>query len=167
MRLNLASGLHPSSGLDVDHDVWVDVDLPWEGVDHPHVFGNGFALPFRDAAFDAAYVGHVLEHVEYGDVAAVLLELKRVLARGAVVAVVGPDIDKAEATDQPEHILRAIDTLSEGFGGHKWVATEALTVGAMWAVFPDARACPVSMIDQPAWPNPSTAPWQCAVLAHA
>lgn len=162
MRLNLASGTHPT-----DLPGWVNVDLPWDGVVDPDVYGDAFALPFRTGSFEAAYVGHVLEHVPWGDLPAMLGEVRRVLAPGAVVAVVGPDIELAIATCQPEWLLRAIDTLGGGPGGHKWVATETLTVEALRAVFPTAAAVPVGRVAPPEWPNVSTAPWQCAALAHA
>lgn len=162
MKLNLASGLHPT-GL----PGWLNVDLPWDGVTGADVYGDAFALPFRCGAFDAAYLGHVLEHVPWGMLPVMLGEVRRVLHHGAPLAVVGPDIDKAVETGQPDWLLRAIDTLGEGAGGHKWVATEALTVDAMRTVFPNTRPVPVASIDAPDWPNVSTAPWQCAALATA
>lgn len=162
MKLNLASGLHPTQLPD-----WVNIDLPWEGVATPHVYGDAMRLPFRDAAFDTAYVGHVLEHIEWDAIPAMLAELRRVLQPGATVAFVGPDIERAISTGQPEWLLRAIDTLNTGPGGHKWVADENLTVTAVRTTFPAAVAISVADIDQPEWPNPTTADWQCAVLATA
>lgn len=162
MKLNIASGLHPTN-----LPGWVNVDLPWAGVVGADVYGDAFALPFRAGCFDAAYIGHVLEHIPWDLLPVMLGELRRVLAPGATVAVVGPAIDLAVRTGQPEWLLRAIDTLGEGAGGHKWVATEALTVEALAVVFPDAVPVPVTMFAPPRWPNPSTAPWQCAALAHA
>lgn len=162
MKLNLAHGTHPSADPE-----WLNFDLPWEGVIGADVYGDAFVLPFRDGAFTAAYVGHFLEHIPWDLLPVVLAELRRVLRAEAEVAFVGPCIDKAVATGQPDWLLRAIDVLSDGPGGHKWVATEALTVDAVRAVFPNARAVPVADVDAPEWPNPTTAPWQCAVRAAA
>ena len=146
---------------------WVDVDLPWEGVVDPTVHADGFALPFRAKAFGGAYLGHVLEHIEWDRIPIFLAELQRTLTAGSVVAVVGPDVERAVRTNQPPNIISAIVTLSQGPGGHKWVATEELTLEALRTSFEVVRAVPVATIRPPTWPNPSTAGWQCAALAVA
>lgn len=164
MRLNLASGTWPTT-----LDGWLNVEIPWDGVkiDGLFVWGNALALPFADHTFDGAYCGHVLEHATYDEeLPRMLAEVLRVCRHGAPVMVVGPDIDKAVATDQPEFLLRAIDTLGDGPGGHKWVSTEALTVRALVdAGFCEVIPQDVTTVAPPEYPNVSQAPWQLAVLA--
>lgn len=159
MKLNLAHGTHPT-GL----PGWLNVDLPWDGVRGADVYADAFSLPFRDAAFEAAYVGHFLEHVEWDLIPAVLAELRRVLMVPALVMFVGPDIDRARAQGEPQLILDAITSLGGGPGGHKWVATEALTAEAVERGGFSAVPWPVAAVTSPDWPNPTTAAWQCAVL---
>lgn len=159
MKLNLGSGQWPTDLPD-----WVNTDLPWEGVKPPDVWGDAFDLPFPDNTFEAAYVGHVLEHVEWDLIPVFLGELRRVLKTPALVMFVGPDIERARETGQPQSILDAITDLNGGPGGHKWVATEALTVEAVERGGFAAVPWPIANIAPPDWPNPTTAPWQCAVL---
>jgi hypothetical protein len=66
-------------------DDWLNVDRFYP-VD---VIADARTLPFGDGAFDRAYLGHLLEHVDRIDVGAVLHEARRV---AAVIAVVVPDI---------------------------------------------------------------------------
>lgn len=163
MKLNFASGLHPTV-----LPGWVNVDLLWHGVTRPHVYADGFALPFHAGSFDAAYLGHVLEHIDFDVLPALGVELRRVLRPCAVVMTVGPDIDKARATNQPPSILESIADLYGGPGGHKWVATEGLTVEACVRLgLIRVAAVDVAEVMSPDWPNPTCAPWQCAVVAVA
>jgi predicted SAM-dependent methyltransferase len=167
VKLNIGSGTHPSSGLAVDHEEWVDVDLPWDGVISPHIYAVVFALPFPTGVFDAAYLGHVLEHLAREAVSDALSEIRRTMKPGAQLVIVGPASDLAVTTGQPDWLLRDIDTLKAGPGGHKWVATEALTLEVVRSVFVDARLVDVVEVDVPEWPNASTAAWQCALVATA
>lgn len=171
MNLNVASGLHPTV-----LPGWVNIDLPWDGVKRPTVYGDAFRLPFRDRVFGRAYVGHFLEHLWREQIGAFVAELSRVMVPGGEVMVVGPDIAKAVETGQPVSILRAIigdeqgrplGSQLDGPGAHKWVATEALTVRAMTdAGLTDVRPVDVADVVPPVWPNVSQAPWQCAVTAR-
>lgn len=171
MNLNVASGQHPTSLAG-----WVNIDLPWNGVTGPHIYGDAFRLPFRSRTFDRAYVGHFLEHLWREQIAAFVGELGRVMRPGGEVMVVGPDMAKAIETDQPVSILRAIvgdepgrplGSALDGPGAHKWIATEALTVRAMReAGLQDVVPVDVADIAPPVWPNVSCAPWQCAVAAR-
>lgn len=160
-RLNIASGNHPSGawGWDVDLHFAADVQA------------NVSTLPFPDATFTAAYMGHFLEHVPWEVMPSLLAEVRRVLVPGAVVAAVGPCIHLAIQTGQPPWLIDAIlsdpRTVNIQPGvHHAWTPTEELTVAAMeWGGFTSVRAVPIAAVDRPEWPNPTTAPWQCAVLA--
>lgn len=161
MRLNVASGNHPSG------DWGVDVDLNFAA----DVMADVRTLPFRDRAFTAAYMGHFLEHVPWEAIPSVLAEVRRTLVPGAEVVAVGPCIHRAIETDQPPWLIDAIlsdPSTVDGTGiHHAWTPTEALTVAAVQrGGFVDVEAVPVGAVDRPAWPNPSTAPWQCAVRGN-
>jgi predicted SAM-dependent methyltransferase len=154
--LNVASGEHPAPG-------WVNFDfLPQRQLD---LRADLFHLPFPDATFDKVYVGHTLEHLDWHTIPAALTELHRVMAPDAELMVVGPDIERALIQHQPRWLIDAIliDGPGSGPGGHKWTATALTTVIAVRTVFPNAREVPVKTVDMPAWPNPTTAGWQCAV----
>jgi len=106
------------------------------------------------------------EHVEWDALPVVLAELRRVLVRGSTVMFVGPDIVRARATGQPQHILDAITDLQGGPGGHKWIADEKLTLRAVErGGFRNAKPVPIASVTNPPYPNPTTAEWQCAIEA--
>lgn len=156
--LNVASGTHPSAG-------WLNFDyLPQDGL---QLRADVSRLPFPDATFGKVYVGHTLEHIPWEAVPEVLGEIRRVMTVGGRLAVVGPDIERALQLDVPRWLLDAIlvDGPESGPGGHKWTATGLMTKVAVQTVFPGAAEVPVTAVDKPEWPNPTTAEWQCAVLA--
>lgn len=165
MKLNVGSGEHPTT----DMADWVDVDLIWYGVKPPHgVHGDAFSLPFRDDAFDAAYLGHTLEHIWREDLARLGEELRRVLADNAEVIVVGPDMDRACEQHQPDWLLSAIvgESNMAGPGGHKWPPTEAATIAACELMgLKDIRPWRLELTMRPHWPNVSTASWQTCLKA--
>jgi SAM-dependent methyltransferase len=51
--------------------------------------------PFDDNYFDAAYMGHVLEHLPWDDVAPFIQDILRTVKPGAPVLIAGPDSTKA------------------------------------------------------------------------
>ena len=154
--LNVASGTHYAPG-------WLNFDLlPQDQLD---LRASIFDLPFPSSSFSRVYLGHVLEHLEWHSVPAALTEVRRVTRDRGTVMVVGPCIERAVKTTQPQWLLDAIvaDPPGTGPGGHAWTATEHLTVLAIQAAGLPAQAVPVASVDRPEWPNPSTAAWQCAV----
>lgn len=164
MRLNLASGQHPTA-----LPGWINLDLPWGGVDRPHVYADGRRMPFPDGCFEAAYLGHFLEHLPWESLAGALADLHRVLRPRSPVMVVGPAIERAVSQQEPQFILEAIiGEGDEGPGGHQWVATERLTLRAMClAGLTDVSRVDVATVLPPEWPNPTTAAWQCAGLGYS
>ncbi len=157
-RLNVASGNHPSGP-------WgVDFDLNFDG----NVRADARWLPFAAHSFEEAYMGHFLEHVPWGDIPAVLGEIRRTLQHGATAMAVGPCIFKAMHTAQPDWLIDAIlcdpQTTEPPGIHHAWTPTEKLTVEAMIrGGFVNVEPVPIASVDRPRWPNPSIAPWQCAV----
>jgi hypothetical protein len=103
----------------------------------------------------------------------VLAEIRRVMAPGAEAVAVGPCIHRAMATGQPQWLVQAIlcdpRTVDVHPGvHHAWTATEELTAEAMrLGGFTDVSVLDVQSVVPPTWPNPSQAPWQCAVRAVA
>lgn len=171
LRLNLGPGAHYAPD-------WVNIDrhdLPHH--DHrPDVLHDILiGLPFDDASCEQVYAGHLLEHIPYDRVPALIAECWRVLALGGRLAVVGPDIEAAVRTKQPRWLLEDIvgaPTPDAPGLGHEWVCT-AFT--ALWIVRAGlelvgadpkaAELVPVESVTPPTWPNPSTAAWQFALLA--
>jgi SAM-dependent methyltransferase len=58
-------------------------------------------LPYPDAAFEAAFGSHVLEHLTPGEAESVLRELHRVLRPGGIVRIAVPDLDRVIAEYDP------------------------------------------------------------------
>jgi predicted SAM-dependent methyltransferase len=77
--LDIGSGFHPKGT--------VNIDLGREF--RPTVIAEARKLPFRDSAFDEAYLSHVLEHVV--DPENILKETHRVLKAGGCVRIVFPN----------------------------------------------------------------------------
>ena len=161
-RLNVASGNHRSNGWGWDVDLYFPADVQ----------ADAGALPFPDEVFEAAYLGHWLEHLPWQSIPSVLGEVRRTLAHGAEVAVVGPCVHLAIQTAQPTWLIEAIlsdpRTVDVNPGvHHAWTPTAELTAEAvLLGGFTDVQVVDVSLVDKPAWPNPTTAAWQCAVLAR-
>jgi len=86
--LNAGCGTHYAQG-------WVNVDV-WESdTTKPDVVVKpGQPYPFDDNTFDAAYLGHVIEHIPWNDVPKFLTDISRVVKPNAPILVVGPDVYK-------------------------------------------------------------------------
>lgn len=171
-RLNLGPGNHYALG-------WLNVDkydLPHH--DHrPDLMADVLdGLPLESRTFDQVYAGHVLEHIPYDKVPHVVAECWRLLRSGGRLAVVGPCIELAIRTKQPQWLLEQIvgEPTPENPGlGHEWAPTGLLTFEAVRdglnrspAIIADLRMVPVAEVAPPEWPNPCVDGWQCAILAR-
>lgn len=159
--LNIGSGPHYMPG-------WINVDLYADDAD---VRCNASNLPYRSWTFDRVYLGHVLEHNElFAAVPEILREVARVCVPSATIAVVGPCMDKARATRQPEWLLKQMGrqpSPTKPGAGHEWTSTTELTLLALEYVGYEAiKEVPVASILRPEWPNQVTAPWQFAITAR-
>lgn len=86
--LNAGCGTHYAQG-------WVNVDVWQSPTTKPDVVAEpGKPYPFEDNYFDAAFMGHVLEHIPWPEVPAFLDDISRVVKPGAPILVVGPDVYK-------------------------------------------------------------------------
>ena len=86
--LNAGCGTHYAQG-------WVNVDIWEDDNTHPDIVAKaGEPYPFEDAYFDAVYLGHVIEHIDWSAVPSFLLDMNRVAKPDAPILIVGPDVLK-------------------------------------------------------------------------
>ena len=84
--LNVGCGTHYAKG-------WLNIDV-WESdTTRPDVrVEPNQPYPFPDDHFDAIYLGHVLEHVDWAYLPHLLSDIQRVAKPDAKILIVGPDI---------------------------------------------------------------------------
>lgn len=163
-RINVGCGEFPAPGW-LNLDAWHDAaDLRWNAVD---------GLPELERV-DRIYAGHVLEHLPRGEVSAVLVRWREHpgVHAGTVLAVVGPDCDRAEAMHaagelSAEELRGAVEGACRWPGdAHLWrstgPATAELLAGAGWV----ARRATLERIAADGWPVTSLARWQLGYLAR-
>jgi predicted SAM-dependent methyltransferase len=86
--LNAGCGTHYATG-------WVNCDVWSSDTTKPDVVVEaGQPYPFPDGHFDAIYLGHVIEHIDWRDVPRFLSDMRRIAKPGAPILVVGPDVLK-------------------------------------------------------------------------
>jgi SAM-dependent methyltransferase len=88
MLLNAGCGTHYAQGW-VNTDVWVSETTKPDVKVTP-----GEPYPFEDNTFNAAFLGHVLEHMPWSDVSKFLKDISRIVKPGAPILIVGPDVFK-------------------------------------------------------------------------
>lgn len=177
-KLHVGSGPHYVEG-------WVNLDLNnFDGwAKQPDVLGDVFDMHmFEDDTFDRLYCGHLLEHLAWERVPEALREMSRVCKPDAVMCFVGPCLDKAKKTNQPQWLIDEIAVgwddpttnpdFLEGFP-HLWSATtdltkEALELGGLVNI----KEHPINTIKLPEWANTAPADprsgagmWQVAFTA--
>ena len=166
--LNLGCGDHAHLG----GDAWLNVDrhdLPhWQ--QPPDVIANVLTgLPFPPGRFSSVYLGHILEHLDFHEEIPVLwAELQRVCRPGAVIRVVGPCVDKAQALGLDPGWIATWSQPSDDPSGcvHRWTPTTDATMSAVRQLDPQASEIPVWSVQPPDWPNAAPdAAWQVAVAA--
>ena len=86
--LNAGCGTWYADGW-INTDVWED-----ENTKPDLVVKSGEPYPFPDNHFDAIFLGHVLEHIDWDDVPVFLMDMKRIVKPEAPILVVGPDVIK-------------------------------------------------------------------------
>lgn len=161
--LNIGSGPHYAEG-------WVNLDLNTheDWAKQADVIASVYDMPFENEEFDRVYMGHLLEHLVYDKIPEAIAEVRRVSKPGSEIMVVGPCLELAKKTNQPTWLLKDIEAhgdTNSGFG-HAWTPTESLTVDILKrSGLNNVKAVSISTVTKPRWPNPTTAPWQCAVQA--
>ena len=134
----------------------------------PDVVAHSSSLPFEDRSVTAVYCGHLLEHLELGDeLQATLREVRRVLAHGCRLCVVGPDYDRAFANPEWHDVVPGIIRGGNRWPGdaHRWLSTGPRTVKAVRPLFPAATEVPIGSLL--GWPVVDTVGWQFALFAEA
>ena len=86
--LNVGCGTHYAKGW-VNADTWENHDIRSDVKVTP-----GEPYPFEDNTFDAVYLGHVLEHIAWPQVATFLKDISRVAKADAKILITGPDVYK-------------------------------------------------------------------------
>ena len=86
--LNAGCGTHYANG-------WVNTDV-WESpTTTPDIkVTPNEPYPFEDNTFDAIFLGHVVEHIRWDDVAFFMRDMQRIAKPGAPFLLVGPDVYK-------------------------------------------------------------------------
>lgn len=172
LYLNIGSGVHPAP------EPWLNVDANSPDDWNVDVVASALDLPFEDGCADRVYFGHILEHLSYEvDAPQALREAWRVLRVGGELGVVGPAMDLALKTGQPQGIIDAIkitpvdpdyqyDSNTPAGLGHLWEANVDNTYALVKSVFPNALLVSVELISrQTQWPNTEVSPWQVAIVA--
>lgn len=173
MKLNVGCGPHRAEG-------WLNIDVV-SVPDHdivPDLVAPANAIPLPDGSAECIYLGHMLEHVRWEEVAQVLGEMRRLLAPGGQLAVVGPDTRRAMAMWRDGEIDdEALDAIVEneasyqGAGDwdgarHQWNCHSDRVVLALHrAGFVSIAPVPIASDKLDDWPVVSRIGWQCAVLA--
>lgn len=86
--LNAGCGTHYAQG-------WVNVDIWEDDNTKPDVRAEaGKPYPFEDDYFDAIYLGHVIEHIDWSDVPTFIMDMVRMAKPDAPILIVGPDVLK-------------------------------------------------------------------------
>jgi SAM-dependent methyltransferase len=74
---------------------WTNVDIWEDDNTKPDIVAEaGKPYPFEDNEFDAVYLGHVLEHIDWHGVEPFLRDINRVAKPGAPILITGPDVLK-------------------------------------------------------------------------
>lgn len=181
-RLNVGCGPFYVEG-------WLNLDVTFiPGEITPDVVWPAESAPSFESDFDQIYMGHVLEHIPWDKVQYHLRSLRRELAPGGQLLVVGPDVlrsldlwrqgridhnlllatmeDEVDATRSGE--LEDYTFVEERWEGsrHHWNAHEARVARAMIdAGFDSVTGVPITEVG-PEWPLVSDAAFQCAVLGQ-
>jgi hypothetical protein len=166
VRLNVGCGDHYADG-------WTNLDLNPGDTVRPDVVGSLTELPPQISGVTAVYCGHVLEHLPFYSLASALRGLWARCVPGATVALVGPDVDRANLLHERGEITA--ETLHGAIHGagrwhgdeHLWACTEQLLLDVARVSGLDARPVPIGSPELDAFPVVSRAPWQCAILGAA
>ena len=152
--INIGSGQHYAEG-------WLNTDIiPTDKGKQPDLFLNihDYKTTFTQHEFRKAYVGHVLEHIPLDEMTDVIQSIAYIAKE---IMVVGPCIEKAIATDQPQFLLDSIaapkDTNSHPWS-HKWTPTEELTFNLIKQAGYDPVIVEIKTVKKPEWPSPTSAP---------
>jgi predicted SAM-dependent methyltransferase len=165
MTYSHLQGINIGSGQHYAED-WLNTDIiPTDKGKQPDLLLNihDYKTTFTQHEFRKAYVGHVLEHIPLDEMTDVIQSIAYIAKE---IMVVGPCIEKAIATDQPQYLIDGI-AASEGTNvhpwSHKWTPTEELTFNLIKQAGYDPVIVEIKTVKKPEWPNPTVASWQTAM----
>ena len=104
--LNAGCGTHYAEG-------WVNTDV-WESdTTKPDIkVGPGEPYPFEENTFDAVFLGHVLEHIDWTLVPPFMDDISRIVKPDAPILIVGPDVYKTinrwHNGHEPWHMVESV-----------------------------------------------------------
>lgn len=166
MKLNVGCGNHYVQGwtnMDVDQNDQVKPDIQASLLD---------PLPAEIQGVTHVYLGHVLEHLPFFQIAAALTKLWERCVPSAQIAIVGPDCDKAREMDRRAQLWGiALNDILHGAGRwkndvHLWESTPSrLTKLLERSGVHSARVVDINDIALNPFPVTSRVAWQCAVVA--
>ncbi len=181
--LNVGCGTHYADG-------WLNVDV-WENDEtRPDlVVAANEPYPFADGTFDAIFLGHVVEHLDWHFVRTFLADMERIAKPGSPILIVAPDVyrtidmwrDGGAPWELVQSVLEHQDIKSDNVkwaefwdgATHHWNCHERRVVEVLESIgakqievvsetIPDGDGFkdPHSSI---VWPVVGKAQWQCAV----
>lgn len=114
--LNVGCGTHYAHGW-VNSDVWED-----HATKPDVVVPSNEPYPFEDDTFDAIYMGHVLEHIDWSHVGEFLVDMNRIAKKGAPILAVGPDVYRTikrwKENAEPWTMVEAVIEHQDVYGGY-------------------------------------------------
>lgn len=177
MKIHFAAGVHATK-FSPRHGWWnVDFTLGPGVQQRVNLLADDWPENLQD--IEVAYVGHFLEHLWPDEAVAFLEQVRKRMAPGGVLVVVGPDAIKGRAMYDrgqiPASLLAQIRAHGDPNGDdraecHLWDCTEGVVVQqAMFAGWQDVRARDITQMRRviPGVPVISTAAWQLLVTATA
>ncbi len=187
-KLNVGCGTHYING-------WTNTDV-WQDDKHtPDILLKANEpYPFDDNSIDCIYLGHVLEHIPWLEVAIFLNDMQRIAKPEAPILIAGPDLyrtiklwregqlpwDLVESVMEHQDIDASINRLESNTdywenAAHHWNCHEARLLEITKRIFPNATAISNDITSSPwldpitgiEWPVVGYSPWQCAVRCTA
>jgi ubiquinone/menaquinone biosynthesis C-methylase UbiE len=167
VNVNIGCGTHYAPG-------WCNVDLEQNQNTRPDLVARATTLPFPDGSVDRLYAGHVMEHVAWPSVPAVLAELRRI-ADGEVLFT-GPDVYRTVrwwkegrvSWELVESVLESQDNGQPHWpeAVHHWNCHQARLAAAVEGAGFCVSEPPIDRDGWDGWPVVNWSGWQCAVLAR-
>lgn len=160
MYLNLGCGMHKPDG-------WHNVDI-WAAC-APDMVADAVTLGLPAGSVGRIYLGHLLEHIDYGKVDDLVYNVWRMLEPGGYVCAVTIDADRVDRMADPllwELVNKGTDEeRSDRHGQRRWSCTGRELVNVMSNWFGNTQPIDLGRV-RPAFPLVSDVHWQCAVMAR-
>lgn len=166
MKLNVGCGEFYADG-------WTNMDVASNDLVRPDLIGSLADLPSPQdlSNIEMVYLGHVLEHLPYQAIATALRGLWQRCVANARVAIVGPDVDRANALHASGQLdwtttVRALTGEDRWLGDqHLWACNEERLLRIVKSSgLKRAHHVPIASQLLDDFPVTSRAAWQCAII---